>query len=172
MAPKSHKSPAVEVCRSLVQQLDSLRSEMLAQPEISAELLAGLPAEAQLSALNMLHYLVLRSRDLRTQQEQLVRLGLSSLGRLEAHVLPTVEAVLHNLHYLLGEKPGGPDPAEYYAACDTFADRLQRNTVGLLGPHPGARRVYIMVTMPTEAAHDYLVVHGLLDSGVDCIRIN
>ncbi len=172
MAPKSHQSPAVEVCRSLVQTLDSLRAEMLAQPEINAELLAGLPAEAQLSAVNLLHYLVLRSRDLRTQQEQLVRLGLSSLGRLEAHVLPTVEAVLHNLLYLLGEQPEGPDPAEYYAACDTCTDRLQHNTVALLGPHPGTRRVYIMVTMPTEAAHDYLVVHGLLDSGMDCMRIN
>jgi pyruvate kinase len=172
MAKKSDKSPVAEVCRSLVQQLDSLRSEMLSQPEINAELLAGLPDEAQQSAVNMLHYLALRSRDLRTQQEQLVRLGLSSLGRLEAHVLPTVEAVLHNLRYLLGEQPEGADPAEFYAACDTCADRLQRNTVALLGPHPGARRVYIMVTMPTEAAHDYLVVHGLLDSGMDCMRIN
>ena len=173
MAPKSHKSPAVEVCRSLMLQLDSLRSEMLAQPGLNAGLLAGLPDEAQLSAVNMLHYLVLRSRDLRTQQEQLVRLGLSSLGRLEAHVLPTVEAVLHNLHYLLGEEnAGGPDPDEVYATCDTCTDRLQHNTIALLGPHPGARRVYIMVTMPTEAAHDYLVVHGLLDSGMDCMRIN
>ncbi len=67
-------------------------------------MLAGLPDDAQQSAINMLHYLVLRSRDLRTQQEQLVRLGLSSLGRLEAHVLPTIEAVLHNLQHLLGEK--------------------------------------------------------------------
>jgi pyruvate kinase len=172
MAPKSRKSPVAEVCHSLLQQLDSLHAEMLSQPEIYAELLAGLPAEVKPSAVNMLHYLVLRGRDLRTQQEQLLRLGLSSLGRLEAHVLPTVEAVLHNLHNLLGEPSEGRNPVDPYTACDTCAERLQRNTVALLGPHPGARRVYIMVTMPTEAAHDYLVVHGLLDSGMDCMRIN
>jgi len=29
-----------------------------------------------------------------------------------------------------------------------------------------------MVTMPSEAAHDYALVHDLLESGMNCMRIN
>ena len=41
------------------------------------------------SGENLLHYLALRDRDLRDLQLQLYRLGLSSLGRAERHVLPS-----------------------------------------------------------------------------------
>jgi pyruvate kinase len=167
-----HSSSGAEACRSLLQQLESLCAEMEVQAEVHAEQLAGLPEDVRPSAENLLQYLILRSRDLRTQQEQLARLGLSSLGRLEAHVLPTVEAVVHNLHMLLGERPDNPDIETLYAACSVGADRLLRNTVALLGTHPGRRRVYIMVTMPSEAATDYFLIHNLLDSGMDCMRIN
>ena len=165
-------STANDICRSLIQRMDSLCSEMRAQPEVHAELLAGLPAQSRQSVINLLHYLVLRSRDLRTQQDQLVGLGLSSLGRLEAHVLPTIEAVSQNLRLLTGEQVKELDSGKSYTESVALTQRLQQNTVALLGSHPGARRVYIMVTMPTEAAHDYLVVHSLLDAGMDCMRIN
>ena len=37
---------------------------------------------------------------------------------------------------------------------------------------PEGRRVRIMVTMPSEAADDYLLVHNLLQQGMDCMHIN
>jgi pyruvate kinase len=162
------------VCRDLARQLRSLRAEIAAINARSGEdeRLVGLRAGARESAENLLHYLALRSRDLRVLQEQLVRLGLSSLGRAEAHVLVTVDAVLHNLALLLGEEPDGPEPADIYAAFDACAERLQENSIRLLGDKPAKRRGYIMVTMPTEAAQDYLLLHALLDSGMDCVRIN
>jgi pyruvate kinase len=52
------------------------------------------------------------------------------------------------------------------------ADTLDRNTEALLGPAPAERRVRIMVTLPSEAAHDYPLVHELVHSGMDCVRIN
>ena len=45
------------------------------------------------SARNLLHYLALRRRDLRPLQLRLAKLGLSSLGRAESHVLSAVDAV-------------------------------------------------------------------------------
>ena len=167
-------SPDTAICRDLVRQLHSLRAEIGAINGRAAddERLAALSAGARESAQNLLHYLALRSRDLRVLQEQLVRLGLSSLGRSEAHVSVTVDAVLHNLSLLLGQESGGPDAADIYAAFDARTERLQENSVRLLGDKPAKRRGYIMVTMPTEAAHDYLLVHALLDSGMDCVRIN
>jgi pyruvate kinase len=49
---------------------------------------------------------------------------------------------------------------------------LAGHTLALLGPEPARRQVRIMVTVPTEAAHDYTLVHELVRRGMDCMRIN
>jgi hypothetical protein len=46
------------------------------------------------SARNLAHYIALRHRDIRPLQQELAQLGLSSLGRAEAHVMATLDAVL------------------------------------------------------------------------------
>ena len=52
------------------------------------------------SALNLVHYIALRRVDLRTVQEDLARLGLSSLGRSEAHVMESLDTVIDVLRCL------------------------------------------------------------------------
>ena len=42
----------------------------------------------------------------------------------------------------------------------------------LLGPMPKGRAVRIMVTMPSEAAQSYDLVKGLVDAGMDVMRVN
>ena len=49
------------------------------------------------SAENLAYYLALRGHDLRTLQAALTPWGLSSLGRLEAKVLPSLDAVISTL---------------------------------------------------------------------------
>jgi pyruvate kinase len=124
------------------------------------------------SARNLLHYVALRRHDIRELQQKLASLGLSSLGRTESHVLSAVEAVLHLLSRSDTDSPLSPDADP--RACDIRKGRqiLERNTGGLLGPPPIGRNVHIMVTMPSEAAHDYELVRDLLASGMDCMRIN
>jgi pyruvate kinase len=119
----------------------------------------SLPDSFRESAVNLLHYLALRRHDLRPLQEQLAKAGLSSLGRSEAHVLGTIDAVVGMLQGLdddaYVEEPGQPS---------TFASGkalLEQHTEGLLGPRPSHRSVRIMVTMPGEAARDYTLVHDL-----------
>ncbi len=46
-----------------------------------------------LSVRNLAHYMALRRHDLRPIQRQLTVLGLSSLGRSEARVMPTLTSV-------------------------------------------------------------------------------
>ncbi len=122
-------------------------------------------------ALNLAHYLALRSRDLRELQSDMMPWGLSSLGRAESRVLPTLEAALRTLSVLCG------------AACDTprqpplrafFRGQrlLQREAERMFGPAPAARRVRIMVTLPDEAATDYDLVQSLVIRGMNCARIN
>jgi len=124
------------------------------------------------SARNLLHYLSLRQQDLRPLQAELSSLGLSSLGRLEAHAMATLNAVLATLNALRGR----PAPAigEDEAPVDFWSgpERLAEHTRRLLGPDPANRKVRVMVTVPSEAADNALLVRELLRAGMDTMRIN
>lgn len=54
------------------------------------------------SAVNLAHYLSLRSQDLRPLQERLARAGLSSLGQGEPHVIANLERVIGLLRRAVG----------------------------------------------------------------------
>jgi pyruvate kinase len=153
-------------------ELEAIRLEMVADPARSQPHLARVHANYLESARNLLHYLALRRHDLRPLQLRLAALGLSSLGRAESHVLATVDEVLSVLHRLLQHawKPSIPkNEAIDFAQGERL---LAEHTDALLGPEPAGRKVRIMVTMPSEAADDYLLVHNLLKQGMDCMRIN
>jgi len=124
------------------------------------------------SARNLAHYLALRRHDIRKLQSQLARLGLSSLGRTESHVLDAFQTVHHVLTQLLGSDALLPLPAEAVVGMGEGAELLEKHTETLLGPPPPGRTVRIMVTMATEAATDYKLVRELVQSGMDCMRIN
>src|SRR5689334_19920804 len=57
------------------------------------------------SANNLAHYLAFRHHDLRPLQRELMRHGLSSLGRLESRVMVTLTSVESALRGLLIEGP-------------------------------------------------------------------
>jgi pyruvate kinase len=157
---------------SLVEQLTDIRGGMLALEQKYLATLDGLHQTHQASARNLVHYLALRRRDVRTLQQNLASLGLSSLGRMESHVLSGVESVLGLLHRLNGaewDAGDSPKPALKLAQGEAA---LWAHTESLLGPAPNGRSVRIMVTMPSEAAHDYSLVRDLLAGGMDCMRIN
>lgn len=120
---------------------------------------------------NLSHYVALRRRDLRRLQPMLMQLGLSSLGRSEAKVMPTLDAVLGTLSAVLGQ--GGMAPI--YPTPDRFSlgsRRLREASEQLFGAGPAARSIHLMVTLPSEAASDSRLVRDLLTSGMDCARIN
>ena len=137
----------------------------------SADLLNEVHPLHQASARNLLHYLALRSRDLRPLQARLAALGLSSLGRAESHVMAAVDAVLSVLQRL--SRAGPADEVAVPAIVDPTAGQrlLDDHAAAALGPRP-AERPAIMVTMPSEAADDFTLVSSLLQQGMDCMRIN
>src|SRR5262245_54049827 len=61
----------------------------------------------QPGARNLLHYIALRRHDIRPLQKRLAALGLSSLGRMESHVLAATRAVLRVLEKMRQPKPDG-----------------------------------------------------------------
>ncbi|NIP18573.1 MAG: pyruvate kinase, partial [Xanthomonadales bacterium] len=172
MSFAAHKPPPADTCAGLIEQLESLRDSIELEAEQGREVLGRIPERRRPSARNLFHYLALRSRDVRPLQDGLARLGLSSLGRAEPHVLATINALLYNLYLISGRKQAAEGDADVYAAFDDSAECMERNTEALLGPRPEKRRVHIMVTMPGEAAGDYMLVHQLLKAGMSCMRIN
>ena len=127
--------------------------------------LAGVARANRPSARNLLHYLTLRQHDLRGVQQALAQRGLSSLGRAEAHVLATIDAVLARLGVSVAVHEGAP----------TFASSrrlLHRHAAEALGPVPARDPGRLMVTLPSNAASEPSVVAGLVTAGMDLARVN
>lgn len=124
------------------------------------------------SALNLAEYLALRQHDLRSLQAALMPWGLSSLGRIEARVMPNLDAVIATLEVICGSQSSqhlNRPPIEFFFEGDRL---LQQHTEELFGQSPSQRRVRIMVTLPTEAATDYEMVREIIQRGATCVRIN
>jgi pyruvate kinase len=156
------------VLEDVREELAAIHAEMLAQ---DSNLLARVHPDLRDSASNLLHYLVLRRHDLRPLQLRLAELGLSSLGRAESYVLACVEAVLRNVCVLL-DRPVGDSLAHASVHFASGQRLLSEHTKALLGPTVPGHAARIMVTMPSEAAHEYTLVHALLQKGMNCMRIN
>lgn len=121
------------------------------------------------SAENLLHYLSVRSRDIRTLQDRLSDLGLSSLGRCEGHVLENLQSVLRMLGDPGAERGCGVSIAQGNRLIQRHAEELLGSSIDRRGSRRGVR---VLVTLPTAASEDAGLVGRLLDAGMDCARIN
>lgn len=122
------------------------------------------------SAVNLIHYRELRRHDIRAVQARLALLGLSSLGRTESSVMAAIDSVLAVLAELADDPP--PVTPTASIGLDEGHRVLAHNADVLLGKAPAQRSTRIMVTLPTEAAADELVVAELIRHGMDVARIN
>ncbi|MBL8352030.1 MAG: pyruvate kinase [Burkholderiaceae bacterium] len=156
---------------SLIRELWALRKALLERQDRLEPLLRTLDAGHRPSAINLVHYLALRQIDLRQLQDRLARIGVTSLGRAESHVLANVDKALGILHRLAG-RPWMPLSGEEPAGFSGGPARLAQHAQSLFGPPPARRSVRIMVTLPSEAAHDRALVERLVDGGLDVARIN
>ncbi|MDX2018523.1 MAG: pyruvate kinase [Planctomycetota bacterium] len=156
-----------------ITSLESLVARARALEVRWAPMLERVAPEHRAGAANLVHYVAFRERDLRREQDTLAAFGLSSLGRAEGHVLPTLRAVIEAGRRLLG----GDAPAHGLAdAVEASRRILSTNVARALGPGrgdvAGAGRVRIMVTMPSEAATEPALIRELVQAGMDVMRIN
>ena len=147
----------------------ALREALLAAETSQSTQIDAIHPTHRRSAGNLVHYLELRRHDFRSLQSRLAALGLSSLGRSEANVLATIEAVLAVLVQLNGRTPTAATAGVGLGEGDGI---LVGNASTLLGPLPTGRSSRIMVTMPTEAADDRRLVAEFVAKGMDVARIN
>lgn len=158
--------------RRLIRGIEDLIAVCREAEARAAQPIAAVPEDSRFSARNLSHYLGVRQRNLIPLQEELSRLGLSSLGRMEARVAATLGAVRLALRRLAGlpAGPGGsPGPESEFALGGALVNEHAEELLG----HAGAPRyARIMVTMPSEAAGDAELMKGLLDEGMEVMRIN
>lgn len=160
-----------ELC-ALREALRALQAALHAAAARAAAGIADVHADFADSALNLVHYLALRCHDLRPLQQQLTALGLSSLGRLEPHVLASLDAVIGVLEALTGHAPAIGSLSAQAAVFRHGPELHRRHTEALFGPAAAERGAHIMVTLPSEAADDPQLVRQLIGCGADCVRIN
>jgi pyruvate kinase len=158
--------------KNLIQQLTALREDMTSVERDHFAVAGGPHANYAESQRNLLHYIALRSHDLRPLQHELAMLGLSSLGRMESHVLASIDAVLIALQSLSGQTVKPAKPGSQYSNFELRNQLLELHSRDLLGSVPPRRTVRVMVTLPSEAEHDYTLIHSLLQQGMDVARIN
>ncbi|MDO5677404.1 MAG: pyruvate kinase [Propionibacteriaceae bacterium] len=162
--------------RTLAQQASRLRlrvQELIdgvtaAEEEFAPHLFAVRP-EHRLSAINLVHYVWLRGRDIRDLQADLAELGLSSLGRLESRVLPTLLTLNRTLSVMAGE---GSGDQPWITEMPIGPALLERNATEMLGAQAEDRASRIMVTFPSAAATDPGLVREMVEAGMDIARVN
>ncbi len=156
---------------ALIDELRALRTSMLEHAARLAPWIRGADPAHAASAANLAHYLAMRRYDMRRLQERLSRIGLSSLGRAETHVLANLDKVLGLLHLLVG-RPWASLHSDEPVGSRRGPALLVRHAETLFGAAPAERAVRIMVTMPSTAAHDEALVTTLVAAGMDIARIN
>lgn len=119
----------------------------------------------QINAANLLHYLVLRSLDIRKLQNTLHCYGLSSLTNSESHIRGQLLEIVKRL---------GKETTIFDEVCTYEKSRrsLKEKTIALFGENTGNKIPYIMVTFDRSFANDYDKVLNLLKSGMNIARIN
>ncbi|CAN5284861.1 pyruvate kinase [soil metagenome] len=153
----------------LINRLEELYEGAVALEKKFASSINKAHPKLKKSAKNLLHYLSLRQHDIRELQDKLSQQGFSSLGRIEGHVLASLQAVIMQLCKLTGK-----DHTVKYASVSFFENKalLSEHTEMLLGPKPDLRTTRIMVTLPGEIAENYELLLDLLKAGMNCARIN
>ena len=121
------------------------------------------------SAENLANYMALRHMDLRDLQRRMMATGLSSLGRAESRVMPTLKAVTALLAAATGKSAIAETPSDAFFAGETLIAARADQLLGPLSDHSGVR---LMVTLPSEAADDAKFLVRLAQLGIEAVRIN
>jgi pyruvate kinase len=173
--PREHISnngwDLIYVARMIRELTDIHEDQRAAELRMKAEL-ERIPKDHRPSACNLLHYLALRARDVRSLQDALASIGLSSLGRAEGHIMHNVLLLLKHLHHMVRHSWQVPPGSEGVVTRHESHRLLGKRAEDILGEKPPLRSTRIMVTMPPEAAEDYAIVKELLAGGMNAMRIN
>lgn len=121
--------------------------------------------------VNMHHYLRLRQKDNTQLQESLTKMGLSSLGRSQPHILHSLELLIEILSKC--------QDREYAKTPDILsideAEEIMSKRAAIFGGEAKPKKraeTKIMLTLPSEAAKTTQMIEEFASAGVGIFRIN
>ncbi|MGK7388860.1 MAG: pyruvate kinase [Candidatus Cyclobacteriaceae bacterium M2_1C_046] len=144
-------------------KLLEIRNSMKESEEKFSGLLGQVHPQHLNSARNFIHYLTLRSFDIRELQSELHLLGLSSLASSESHTFSQLNQVLS----WMNERPDKINSCTYKDAIGIKA----RNLKNLFGAFP-EKTPHIMVTLSSEMLATSGYFENMLEAGLTIARIN
>ncbi|MDR7330489.1 pyruvate kinase [Corynebacterium guangdongense] len=152
-------------------ELDRLIEEIREAENEHREAIDRVEETHRAGARNLVHYTALRNRDIRRLQMRLSDVGATRLTTTEPNVLARLQGARNVLSTYLGQelKYGNDEVSGAFTRAD---DILETHADRLLGETTEDTHSRIMVTLPTEAAHDLDLVRGFVDAGMDLARIN
>ncbi|MDH3820850.1 MAG: pyruvate kinase, partial [Gammaproteobacteria bacterium] len=151
-------------------QLDAIRERAAVLESKYAKELSSVHPEFREGARNLVHYLALRESNTHELRNDLRRLGLSSLAHAERNVLASVAAVYRALEHLAGR--GDSDTCTLTSLLQRRNPTADAHRQAILGDRPEGRDVSIMVTLPSEAADNPMLVSEMIAAGMNIARIN
>ena len=122
------------------------------------------------SAINLIHYLALRSFDNDVFQDKLNKIGLSNTSSSESSVLHNLLVYKTIINRLLNNNEVENTPN--HLTKSESKQLLKKHANDLFGAITRNRRTRILVTQPTIAAEDPNFAKNLTDLGMDTARIN
>ncbi len=158
-----------ESIEKLIHQIQGITEQLIDEEQLHSQNFKSIHPAFLMSAKNLIHYRKLRSFDITGIQKKLGEIGLSRLARAESHVFASLSKSLFMLRKL------NNNPSEVknkYTSFKISQKKVKTHTKDLLGYRSKGRRVRIMVTLPTEAAYNYDLVHKLMENGMNTARIN
>ena len=171
-------APSASAAFGLHKAISTLLVQIISAEESFKNELSLIHNAARHSALNLIHYATLRQHDIRDLQKTLSTAGLSSLGRCESHVLPSVTALKTVLDQLTGAIPLPAQVSDTnQAEQDTHqsivsTELLEQRTESLFGDPLTERKVRIMVTLEDDPRYALQTLGPLFDAGMTVARIN
>ncbi|MCF1190756.1 pyruvate kinase [Mangrovimonas sp. AS39] len=154
----------------MVEEIDVILEKLIQDQHNYKRVLKDIHPDHENSAINLIHYLTLRSFDLRELQHQLGILGMSRLARAEAHTEASLKITRYYLLKLLNKSIDWPQ--DFKVSILDSERLLTDKTNVLFGRSPENRKQRIMVTMPGYVANDRETVEKMIVKGMKIARIN
>ncbi|WP_215224096.1 pyruvate kinase [Echinicola shivajiensis] len=155
----------------LVKELSEILAEIIGSETFIDNYTQKVHPYYQLSAKNLMRYLILRNKDLRKYHGPLSDLGVSSLRSAEGYVYSNLFNVVKNLHLILNTPfhlKYDLDSIGYTKSFELI--RLHANS--LFNETKKEHFTKIMVTLPDESVEDKDLIKDMILSGMEIARIN
>ena len=150
----------------LLEELTDMENNMLKTEHSHIQAIQSLHPDQKHSAANLLHYLYLRTLDIRKLQDKLHILGLSSLASSEGHILRQLQSIRQRL--------GQTYTPRKLSKCDySYSKRIiKKRSTALFGEKQNSDMPSVMVTFDSSFVDNYSLIKNLLQSGMNIARIN